>query len=120
MALRIDQITSGEILILRARGRITLGDESRSLRKVIDDLLETGHRKILLNLEDVAYIDSAGLGTLVSVHSSVRSRGGVLKLTGVRTKIHDLLQITKLVTVVDVAENEDEALHGDWSGPRAI
>lgn len=118
MALTIDQSHSGDVVVLRARGRITLGGETNYLHETIRDLVEKGHRKILLNLEGVTYIDSAGVGTLVSAYSSVRSRGGVLKLVGERTR--GLLQATKLYTVFDIARSEDEALQGDWSGPRAI
>lgn len=120
MALTIDQRLSGDVVVLRARGRITLGEETNSLREAIRGLVETGHRKILLNLEGVTDIDSAGIGTLVTAYSSVRSRGGELKLVGVIERTRDVLQIAKLYTVFDIARSEDEALQGDWSGPRAI
>ena len=90
------------------------------LGEAIRALLKTGRNKILLNLQGVTYIDSTGIGTLVSAYSFVRSRGGVLKLAGIRARNRDFLRATKLLTVFEVAENEDEALGGDWSGPRAI
>jgi anti-sigma B factor antagonist len=74
VALTIDQRLSGDVVVLRAQGRITLGEETNSLREAIRGLIETGHRKILLNLQGVRYIDSAGLGTLVSAYWAVRSR----------------------------------------------
>jgi len=80
------------------------------LRKTIRDLLETGHVKILLNLGDVNYIDSSGIGELVSGFTAVRSRNGELKLLNLTKKVHDLLQITKLFTVFDVYNDEDTAV----------
>jgi len=80
------------------------------LRKTIRDLLETGHVKILLNLGDVNYIDSSGIGELVSGFTAVRSRNGELKLLNLTKKVHDLLQITKLFTVFDVYNDEDAAV----------
>ncbi len=91
-------------------GRIELGEESAALRDLIGDLLSKGHKQILLNLGDVHYIDSSGLGTLVSAFTSVRKQGGELKLLNLTNKVSDLMQITKLYTVFDIANDEASAL----------
>jgi anti-sigma B factor antagonist len=116
MALTIEEKPLADVVILRLQGRLTLGEETNSLREAIRGLLEKGHKRILLNLQGVSYIDSAGVGTLVSVFTSVRSRSGVLKLVGISTHGRDLLQVTKLLTVFDVPETEEDALKGRWSG----
>jgi len=91
-------------------GRIVLGEESAALRALIGDLVKNGQKKILLNLADVHYIDSAGLGHLVATFSSVRKQGGELKLLNLTNKVHDVLQITRLYTVFDVSDNEAAAI----------
>ncbi len=96
----------GVITLIDLSGRISLGEGSALLRKTIRDLLDSGHNKILLNLGDVNYIDSSGIGELVSGFTAVRSRGGELKLLNLTKKVHDLLQITKLFTVFDVYTDE--------------
>ena len=99
-----------EITIVDLSGRISLGEGSALLRKTVRDLLENGQTKILLNLGDVNYIDSSGIGELVSGYTSVKSRGGELKLLHLTKKVHDLLQITKLFTVFEVHSDERAAL----------
>jgi anti-sigma B factor antagonist len=94
-------------------GRITLGEGSVVLRDAVKDLLGKGQKKILLNLGDVSYIDSSGIGELVSAFTSVRNQGGELKLLHLTKKVHDLLQITKLYTVFDVKDDEDARKVGD-------
>ena len=96
----------GVITLIDLSGRIALGEGSALLRKTIRDLLDGGNNKILLNLGDVNYIDSSGIGELVSGFTAVRSRGGELKLLNLTKKVHDLLQITKLFTVFDVYTDE--------------
>jgi anti-sigma B factor antagonist len=91
-------------------GRITLGEGSVVLRDTVKDLLGKGQKKILLNLGDVSYIDSSGIGELVSAFTSVRNQGGELKLLHLTKKVHDLLQITKLYTVFDVKDDEAGAI----------
>lgn len=91
-------------------GRITLGDGSALLRKTIRGLLEEGRTRILLNLGDVDYIDSSGIGELVSGYSTVKGRGGELKLLNLSRRVRDLLQLTKLYTVFDVYSDEPTAL----------
>jgi anti-sigma B factor antagonist len=99
-----------EITIIDLSGRISLGEGSALLRKTVRDLLENGQNKILLNLGDVNYIDSSGIGELVSGFTAVRSRNGELKLLNLTKKVHDLLQITKLFTVFDVYSDEATAV----------
>ncbi len=98
------------ITIVDLSGRITLGEGSVVLRDTIKDLLSKGQKKILLNLGDVSYIDSSGIGELVSAFTSVRNQGGELKLLNLTKKVHDLLQITKLYTVFDVKDDEAAAI----------
>ncbi|HTY83961.1 MAG TPA: STAS domain-containing protein [Silvibacterium sp.] len=98
------------VTILDLSGRITLGEGSVQLRDAIRDLLAKGQKLILLNLADVNYIDSSGIGELVSAYTTVRNQGGELKLLNLTKKVHDLLQITKLYTVFDVKDDEATAI----------
>jgi anti-sigma B factor antagonist len=98
------------VSILDCSGRITLGEGSITLRDTVRDLLGKGQKKILLNLGDVSYIDSSGIGELVSAFTTVRNQGGELKLLNLTKKVHDLLQITKLYTVFDVKDDETSAV----------
>jgi anti-sigma B factor antagonist len=98
------------ITIVDLSGRITLGEGSVVLRDLVRDLVTKGQRKILLNLGDVTYIDSSGIGELVSAFTTVRNQGGELKLLNLTKKVHDLLQITKLYTVFDVKDDEATAV----------
>jgi len=98
------------VTIVDCSGRITLGEGSITLRETISGLLAKGQKKILLNLGDVNYIDSSGIGELVSAFTTVRKQGGDLKLLNLTKKVHDLLQITKLYTVFDVKDDEAGAV----------
>jgi anti-sigma B factor antagonist len=98
------------VTVVDLSGRITLGEGSTVLRETVKDLLAKGQRRILLNLGDVTYIDSSGIGELVSAFTSVRNQGGDLKLLKLTKKVHDLLQITKLYTVFDVKDDEAGAI----------
>ena len=98
------------VTIVDLSGRITLGEGSVVLRDQIRDLLNKGTKKILLNLGDVSYIDSSGIGELVSAYTTVRNQGGELKLLNLTKKVHDLLQITKLYTVFDIKDDEATAI----------
>ena len=98
------------VTIVDCSGRITLGEGSVVLRDSVKDLLTKGQKKILLNLGDVNYIDSSGIGELVSAYTTVRNQGGELKLLNLTKKVHDLLQITKLYTVFDVKDDETSAV----------
>src|ERR1700739_120421 len=95
----------GGVTIVDMRGRIVLGEESAALRELVCDLLSKGHKQILLNLGEVNYIDSSGLGNLVSAFTSVRKQGGELKLLNLTNKVHDLMQITKLYTIFDIMDD---------------
>lgn len=98
------------ITIIDLSGRITLGEGSVVLRDNIRNTVGEGHKKILLNLGDVTYIDSSGIGELVSAYTTVRNQGGELKLLNLTKKVHDLLQITKLYTVFDIKDDEATAI----------
>jgi anti-sigma B factor antagonist len=100
----------GGVTIVDISGRIELGKGSAALRDLVSDLLSKGHKQILLNLGDVDYIDSTGLGTLVSAFTSVRKQGGELKLLKLTNKVHDLMQITRLYTVFDIMNDEAEGV----------
>ncbi len=98
------------ITIIDLSGRITLGEGSSVLRDLVRQTVAKGNKQILLNLGDVTYIDSSGIGELVSAFTSVRNAGGELKLLNLTKKVHDLLQITKLYTVFDVKDDEATAI----------
>ena len=98
------------VTIVDCSGRITLGEGSVILKDVVRELLSKGQKKILLNLGDVNYIDSSGIGELVSAFTTVRNQGGELKLLNLTKKVHDLLHITKLYTVFDVKDDEAGAV----------
>jgi len=98
------------VAVVDMSGRITLVEGSVVLRYTIRDLIGKGSKKILLNLGDVTYIDSSGIGELVSAFTAVRREGGELKLLNLTKKVHDLLQITKLYTVFDIKDDEATAI----------
>jgi anti-sigma B factor antagonist len=100
----------GGVTIVDISGRIVLGEESAALRELVRDLLSKGHKKILLNLGDVNYIDSSGLGHLVSAFTSARKQDGELKLLNLTNKVHDLMQITRLYTVFEIKDDEAVAV----------
>ena len=108
MRATIRQVNSVNVVDLS--GRITLGEGCSQLRELIRDLLSKGQSKMLLNLGDVTYIDSSGIGELVSGFTAVSNAGGQLKLLNLTKKVHDLLQITKLLTVFDVHDDEAKAV----------
>jgi anti-sigma B factor antagonist len=98
------------VTVLDLSGKITLGEGSVTIRDAVRDVLATGSTKILLNLADVNYIDSSGIGELVSALTAVKNAGGELKLLQLTKKVKDLLQITKLYTVFDIFDEEGEAI----------
>ncbi len=98
------------VAVVDISGRIEFGKESAALRDLILDLLKNGHKQILLNLGDLHYIDSTGLGTLVSAFTTVRKQDGELKLLNLTNKVRDLMQITKLYTVFDIMNDEAVAV----------
>ena len=110
MSVKLNNRQVGDVTVMDVSGRITLGEGSSALRDALRDLVASGHKKILLNLSDVSYIDSSGIGELVSGFTSVSNQGGDLKLLGLTKRVKDLLQITKLYTVFDVHEEEAHAV----------
>jgi anti-sigma B factor antagonist len=98
------------VVVVDVSGRITLGEGCAQLREIVRGQLAKGNKKILLNLADVTYIDSSGIGELVSGYTAVSNQGGKLKLLNLTKKVHDLLQITKLYTVFDVYDDEAKAI----------
>jgi anti-sigma B factor antagonist len=98
------------IAVVDVSGRVTLGEETKLLRETIHGLLGEGQKEILLNLGEVLFIDSAGIGELVSAFTSVRNRGGELKLIKLTKRVRDVLQITKLYTVFDIRDDEAAAI----------
>ncbi|MGB8323332.1 MAG: STAS domain-containing protein [Candidatus Acidiferrum sp.] len=109
----------GPVTVVDISGRIELGGESAALRDSIRDLLTAGHKQILLNLANVNYMDSTGLGTLVSAFTSVRKQEGELKLVNLTDKVTDLMQMTKLYTVFDIAKDEATAVKSFGSSTAA-
>jgi len=108
--LTIKERQAVDITILDMSGKVTIGEGSVALRTAVRRLLEEGKKKILLNLGGVGYIDSSGIGELVSSFTSINKEQGQLKLLNLTQKLQDLLGITKLLTVFDVYENESDAL----------
>ena len=108
MKATIRQVDS--VIVIDISGRITLGEGCAQLRELIRDQLSKGNKQILLNLADVTYIDSSGIGELVSAFTAVSNQGGQLKLLNLTKKVHDLLQITKLYTVFDIHDDEAKAI----------
>jgi anti-sigma B factor antagonist len=100
----------GGVSVLDIEGRIVLGEESNAFREKVKGLLAAGKKKIILNLAQVGYIDSAGLGTLVATFHSARSQGATLKLTNLGSKFKEVLQVTKLMTVFDTYDTEAVAI----------
>ena len=100
----------GGVTIADLTGRIVLGEESAHLRHLVSELLSQGHKKILLNLADVTYIDSSGLGNLINALAQARKQGGELKLLNLSPKVQDVMQITKLYTVFDILDDEAAAV----------
>jgi len=100
----------GDVTVIDATGRITLGEGASTFRDTIRDLAAKGNKKVLLNLGEVTYIDSSGIGELVSGFTTVTNHGGVLKLLGLNKRVKDLLQITKLYTVFEVFDEESSAI----------
>jgi anti-sigma B factor antagonist len=108
--MQIAERQSGSVAVLDLSGKITLGEDGTLLKDKLHSLLHQGKKNILLNLGQVQYVDSAGLGALVSAYTTVTREGGSLKLVNVTKKLQDLLSITKLLTVFDTYDSEDEAV----------
>jgi anti-sigma B factor antagonist len=110
VSLKITKREADGITVVDLGGRLTLGDASAQLRDTLRELIEGGNNKIVLNLGDVAYIDSSGLGELVSGFTTVKNSGGELKLANLTQKVNDLLTVTKLYTVFEVHNDEKAAV----------
>jgi anti-sigma B factor antagonist len=110
VALAIASREVDGVTVLDLSGRITLGEGSVQLRDAIRDLIGKGQNRILLDLGEVNYIDSSGLGEMVSAYTSARNQGATLKLLKLTKKVHDLLQLTKLYTVFDIYDDEASAI----------
>jgi anti-sigma B factor antagonist len=108
--MKIDTRTVGDVHILDCSGKITLGEGTMAVRNTVREVLRKGGKKIVLNLADVNYIDSSGIGELVSSYTTVTNQGGQLKLLNLTKKIQELLAITKLLTVFQVFDNEKTAV----------
>jgi len=109
--MTISERTIGDVVVVDVSGKITLGDGGDAILKdKLRSLVQQGQKKLLLNLADVAYVDSAGLGAIVQSYTTVTNQGGALKLVNTTKRIKDLLAITKLLTVFDTFDNEAEAV----------
>lgn len=108
--MQIEERTVGDVTVLDVKGKITLGEGDELLKDKVNSLVNQGYRKIVLNLADVPYIDSAGLGEIVRTYTTVSRQNGSLKLLKLGKRINDLLVITKLNTVFDTFDSEDEAV----------
>lgn len=110
MSVQLSTRQVGAVTVIDASGRITLGDGASKLRDQVKELVAAGNNKLLVNMAEVSYIDSSGIGELVSAFTSVTGGGGQMKLLKVTNRVKDLLQITKLYTVFDVADDEAAAV----------
>jgi anti-sigma B factor antagonist len=110
MSIKLAVRQVNDVAVLDASGRITLGPDATTLRETVRDLVAKGQKKLLLNLAEVSYIDSSGIGELVSVFTTVANQGGKVKLLNLTKRVHDLLQITKLYTIFEVFDDEAAAL----------
>jgi anti-sigma B factor antagonist len=118
MHLKLQVRTVDDVVIVDCAGRILFGDEAAALRETVKKLIPQNSR-IILNLADVTYIDSGGLGTLVALYTTTRNAGGAIKLANLTDRVGDLLQVTKLLTVFEVYDNEKQALASFRKGEAA-
>jgi len=110
MQLKLAKRTVDGILVVQASGRLVFGEESSLLRDEIKKAIQENTKRIVLNLGEVNYIDSGGLGTLVGLHTTAHNAGATIKLANLTKRVGDLLQVTKLLTVFDVQNSEKDAL----------
>ena len=108
--MKIEERALEHVVVLDLKGKLTIGEGDELLKETIQKLIDQGHNKLLLNLEDVPYVDSAGLGEIVRTYTTVSRQGGSLKLVNLTKRITDLLAITKLLTVFDTFESEADAV----------
>lgn len=110
----------GGVTVVDVSGRITLGEGNVILREIVRDLAEKGRKAIVLNLGEVQYIDSSGVGELVKAHTTIRNQGGQLKLTNLNKRVHELLQMTRLSAVFDVQKDETSAIESFGSSSQVV
>lgn len=110
--LNITERHQDTVLILDLEGKIKLGEECSNLRQTLRSLVENGEKKILLNLEKVSFIDSSGLGELVASYITIQKNGGDVRLVHLSEKVHELMTLTKLLTIFEVYDNEADAIEG--------
>ena len=108
--MQIEERAVGDVVVLDLKGRVTLGDGDELLKDKVNSLVNRGFKKIVLNLAEVPYVDSAGLGEIVRTYTTVSRQGGSLKLLNLTKRISDLLSITKLLTVFETFDTENEAI----------
>src|SRR5438034_11849943 len=108
--MQIEERNLGDVVVLDVKGRITMGERDELLKDKVNSLVNQGHKKIVLNLAEVPYIDSAGLGEIVRTYTTVSRQGGSLKLLNLTKRITDLLSITKLLMVFETYDSENEAV----------
>ena len=117
--MQIEERMVGDVVVLDLKGKITLGEGDELLKDKVNSLVNQGHKKIVLNLADVPYIDSAGLGEVVRTYTTVSRQGGSLKLLNLTKRITDLLSITKLLTVFETFDSENEAVRSFSASAKA-
>jgi anti-sigma B factor antagonist len=110
MSLKITNSELGSVSVVELDGRIVLGEESNSLRDKLKSMVAAGRKKIVLNVGNIKYIDSTGLGTLVAAHLSAKTQGATVRLCQLGKKFHEIMQVTKLLTVFDVYDRQAAAV----------
>ena len=108
--MKIEKRKKGDVVILDLKGKILIGDGIDDLRDSINNIIKENETKVLLNFADVPYLDSTGLGEVVRSYTSIKKSGGTIKIINLTNKVRDLLSVTKLITVFDTFEVEDEAI----------
>ena len=117
--MQIEERAVGDVVVLDLKGRVTLGDGDELLKDKVNSIVNRGFKKIVLNLAEVPYVDSAGLGEIVRTYTTVSRQGGSLKLLNLTKRITDLLSITKLLTVFETFESENEAVQSFSASAKA-
>jgi anti-sigma B factor antagonist len=111
MSLKLTTHQKGEVIIVVVSGKLTMGEGTSTLRTKIRELVASGSRRIVLNMADVSYMDSSGMGELIAAHTTVTTAGGEIKLLNLAKRVHDLLKLTKLYTVFEACEDEALAVN---------
>jgi|ERR1039457_4001656 anti-sigma B factor antagonist len=114
MSVKLTTHQKGEVIIVVASGKLTMGEGTSALRTKIRELVASGSRRIVLNMADVSYMDSSGMGELIAAHTTVTTAGGEIKLLNLAKRVHDLLKLTKLYTVFEAFEDEASAVDSFW------